>query len=295
MTDKNIIAPSEAQIRKLVREIAFGSKIHCPECHSQDVEVYYDRYRCRRCQCRFSLLSHTYLKDSKLSLRQIWTILWFYLNKTNIAVVAKYTGLSGKSIAHWYDTFRLQLSWELNDTLVLSGIIQADETYFGKRPNDTCLLMAKQVPTTRQRGLLCGQLLPMGYNCVKTDVIEFLKAHVITGSTVYTDRSPFYGKIDQILGVKHIADNHFTFQFDHTSQIEGTFGNLKPFIKKLYGRMPLSLLRPLVLEFVLRYNNPEIFADPKAFLQHTLKLNNSKQNVQFSYPNFENILDTNFK
>lgn len=278
MIELDLIVPSEAKIRKFIRQVVFGSKLHCPRCHSQDIKKFEDRYRCQKCRCRFSLLSHTYLKDTKISLSLIWTILWFYLHKTNIGVVAQYTGISGKSVAHWYDTFRKQLPKELNDNVVLSGEIQADETYFGKRPNNICLLMAKQIATNTTPGKLCGRLLPTGYNCKKIDIVEFLQKHVATTSILYTDQSSFYGEIENILSVTHIADNHFNFQFEHTSQIEGTFGNLKPFIKKLYGRVPLSLLEPLVLEFILRFNNPEIFADPQSFLQVTLKLDKRNNN-----------------
>ena len=57
--------PSEAQIKKRLRRIIFGKNVFCPECNSRQVVRYEQRYRCRACRIKFSLLSHTWLSDMK--------------------------------------------------------------------------------------------------------------------------------------------------------------------------------------------------------------------------------------
>ncbi len=43
--------PSEIEIRKCIRGIAFGKDVFCPVCRSQKVVLSERRYRCRRCRC----------------------------------------------------------------------------------------------------------------------------------------------------------------------------------------------------------------------------------------------------
>ncbi|MBI5452526.1 transposase, partial [Candidatus Gottesmanbacteria bacterium] len=58
--------PSEAQIKKGIRQSVFGRNVYCPACKSQRVLVFENRYRCRNCSTKFSLLSNTFLANLKL-------------------------------------------------------------------------------------------------------------------------------------------------------------------------------------------------------------------------------------
>lgn len=62
--------PSETKIKKHLKHIIFGKNMFCPECSSRKVWRSEDRYRCPDCRIRFSLLSHTWLRDMKLPLEQ---------------------------------------------------------------------------------------------------------------------------------------------------------------------------------------------------------------------------------
>lgn len=271
----NPTPPSQAQIRKLIRGLVFGSKMHCPECGSRKIKSQGQRYYCRDCLCRFSLTSHTYLKGTKLDLVTIWTLAWFYINKAAIGLTVRYTGLSYKAVSFWYDVFRENLPFGLDDDKLLSGHVQVDEAYFGKYQHKRCLLMAKQLPIKKRRlGQLRFQVLPPGHNPTRKDVIVFIRKHLIEDSvTLETDKSSFYTNINRDFRVKkHYRDNHNTFSFKHTSQIEGTFGNFRPFVKRTYGFIPSDKLNALANEFCLRYNHPEIFSSVDKFLFYTLHL-----------------------
>lgn len=58
--------PSEAQVKKYIRQIVFGKNMFCPECRSRHVYKAQNRYRCVDCRIRFSLTSHTWLNNLKL-------------------------------------------------------------------------------------------------------------------------------------------------------------------------------------------------------------------------------------
>lgn len=63
--------PSEAKMKRYLRHAVFGSsKLFCPECRHSNPLVYENRYRCRRCRAKFSLLSHIWLSNLKLLLQQ---------------------------------------------------------------------------------------------------------------------------------------------------------------------------------------------------------------------------------
>ncbi len=116
--------PSEAKIRKYLRHAVFGgSKLFCPECHHSNPVVYEDRYRCRRCRCKFSLISHTWLSNLKLPYQQWWLLLWCWTKKIPVQQASDLSNLSRLTVYHWYDAFRNHLPEEYH---VLETIVQLD-------------------------------------------------------------------------------------------------------------------------------------------------------------------------
>ncbi len=131
--------PSETKIRKYLRVAIFGSsKLIRPACRHSNPVVYEDRYRCRRCRAKFSLLSHTWLSNLKLPLQQWWMLLWCWTQKIPVLQAQALTRLSEKAVRHWYDQFRCHLPEEYH---VLETIVQLDEAYF----KNWCLIMGKQI------------------------------------------------------------------------------------------------------------------------------------------------------
>lgn len=93
--------PSEAKMRKYLRHAIFGGpQVFCPECTHSNPIRYEERFRCRRCRCKFSLLSHTWLANMKLSLQQWWLILWCWATLIPVQQVAKLASISEVTIYH---------------------------------------------------------------------------------------------------------------------------------------------------------------------------------------------------
>lgn len=217
--------PSNRQIKKLVKEILFGRNIFCPKCHCFRVLKYKNRYRCRKCNFRFSLLSQTYLNNKKLPLRLVWLTIWCFINQIPVKQSLSLTGISEKGVRHWFDLLRNQLP-DIKEKL--EGIIQMDEIYLGGW-GGRAVLAAKEVKTKR----IVFEVLK-SLEVYRKDIVNFIERYIVSGSTVYTDSHPLYLGIDRLFGVIHKRDIHKKFEFHLTSEIEGLFGVLKTFIRRMY-------------------------------------------------------------
>ena len=130
--------PSEAKIKKHLTKIIFGSHLFCPWCHSRQVHRSEHRYRCRKCKKPFTLISGTWLKGMKISLRTFWALLWCWTQKVPILQTQKLCHVSEEAVRYWFRQFRLHLP-EFEP--ILQGQVQMDEAYF----KSLSLVLAKQV------------------------------------------------------------------------------------------------------------------------------------------------------
>lgn len=101
---------------------------------------------------------------------------------------------------------------------------------------------------------------------------RFLYRKVKPRSKLWTDGGSIYKGIEKWWPVEHQRDLHKKFQFTHTSEIEGMFGNLRTFIRRMYHHVSNEKLPEYVSEFVARFSSPEIFENPRNYLAKSLKL-----------------------
>ena len=252
--------PSEAQIRKYIRRILFGKNMFCPMCHSPKVVSERRRYRCRSCRGRFSLFSHTWLANIKLPLEQWWMVLWAWSTGTPIRQTRALTGLSELSIRRWFDTFREHLPPE---THILQRIVQLDEAFF----KNMTLIMGKQ----KGSRLLAYDVIP-GVVPQRHHAAYFLFRKVKPGSKLWTDGAGIYRGINRWWPVRHERDIHKKFEFTHTSEIEGVFGNYRTFVRRMYHHHWSKNLEQYVREFCFRFSSPELFNNPLFYLKKSLRL-----------------------
>jgi transposase-like protein len=251
--------PSEAQIKKQLRQIIFGKNITCPRCRSRRVFASENRYRCQKCRKPFSLFTGTWLEGMKLNLRTFYSLLWCWTQKIPVKQTHKLCHLSEVSVYGWFRTFRLHLpAFEP----ILEGKIQMDEAYF----KNISLLLAKQVGSNK----LAHQIL-FKNSVDRSEAAQFLFQWVSPHSTLQTDGGAIYKNIDQWWQVNHRVDIHKKFLFGLTSEIEGMFGNLRTFIRRMYHHASPEYLPEYVREFVVRFSSPEIFNSPNDYLAKTLK------------------------
>jgi len=252
--------PSEPQIRKYLRQIVFRGKPFCPECRHTNPLRYEDRYRCRRCKAKFSLTSHTWLANMKLPLVQWWMLLRCWTKKVPVQQTHHLTGMSEVSVYHWFDQFRLHLPEEYH---VLEQIVQMDEAFF----TDWCLIGGKQIGTRKLAWELIYKSHPQ-----RQHATSFLFEKVQPGAKLWTDGAAIYKNISDYWPVEHSQDIHKTFEFEHTSEIEGIWGNLRTFIRRMYHHVTPEKFPEYVREFCFRFSNPELFESPLAYAEKTLML-----------------------
>ncbi len=255
--------PSEAQIQKYIRRIVFGKEVYCPVCKTRKVYKTQGRYRCRRCRIRFSLLSHTWLSNMRLPLQQFWMILWCWTIQIPVKQAMQMTKLSEVTIRHWYEEFRSHLP-EPEDTL--EEFVQLDEAYFGGRSGRT-LFMGKQVGSRK----LAYQVL-LGTHPAREHAWKFLHAYVAADTVLNTDGAGIYQEITNWWPVYHNRDIHKKFEFARTSEIEGMFGVLRTFIRRMYHHVTVAKLPGVIREFCARFSHPEMFDSPYEYLLITLRL-----------------------
>lgn len=252
--------PSEAQIRKYLRRIVFGRNVFCPRCHFRQVVRYENRYRCKRCRLKFSLLSHTWLKNMKLPYQQWWLLLWCWTSQIPVRQAMDLAGLSNKAVRHWYHQCRIHLP---ADFTVLERMVQLDEAYF----KQMSVMMAKQ-PGTRK---VAVTVLPTT-SVQRQHAVVFLQQYVKPESHLYTDGAGIYRNIHKWWPVTHQRDIHKRWEFELTSEIEGMFGNLRTFIRRMYHHVTPEQLPEVVREFCFRFSSPETFRNPLNYLKISLKL-----------------------
>lgn len=254
--------PSEAQIRKYLRRIIFGKNVYCPVCKRRETVVVSEgRYRCRKCRIRFSLLSHTWLANSKLPLQQLWLILWCWTVQIPVKQTEALTELSEKAVRHWYDQFRYHLP---EDQQILEALVQLDEAYFGGK-SGFALLMAKQEGTRRVAWTVLPDVSPG-----RADAVAFLQTFVKPHTRLYTDGGSIYKHIEKWWPVEHEFDIHKKFEFTNTSEIEGMFGILRTFIRRMYHHVSRDKFPEYMCEFCFRFSHPELFKNPCYYLQIAL-------------------------
>jgi hypothetical protein len=191
-------------------------------------------------------------------LRTLWALLWCWTQRIPVLQAEALCHLSEEAVRRWYRVFR----WHIPDIpALLEGKIQMDEAYFRK----LSLLMAKGIGTRT----LAYQVLGKG-SVNRTDAAQFLFQHVAPRSRLQTDGASIYGTIDQWWPVTHRVDIHKKFEFGLTSEIEGMFGNLRTFIRRMYHHTTPKYFPEYVSEFCVRFSSPEIFISPSHYLAKTL-------------------------
>lgn len=250
--------PSEVKIRKLLRKIIFGKNLFCPHCRSRQVYVSENRYRCRRCRKPFTLLSATWLSDMKLNLRTFWSLLWCWTQQVPVLQTQKLCHVQEETVRHWFRQFRLHLP---DFEPILKGIVQLDEAYF----RSLSLIMAKQVGSKK----LAYQII-FKNSVDKSEAARFLFQYIEPNTDLNTDGAGIYKGINQWWQVRHRKDIHKKWEFSLTSEIEGIFGNLRTFIRRMYHHATAKYLPEYVSEFCLRFSSPEIFISPNDYLIKTL-------------------------
>lgn len=261
--------PSASKIRSDIRRIVFGKKMFCPRCGSPQVKRSENRYRCRLCRKPFSLTSHTWLKGMKISLRQLWLLLWCWARKIPLDQAASATGLSRPTTRKWYEKFRDNIPQAKLENVRLEGIVQMDEAYRGGKKRGYAIIGAKEQKQGGKQAKIAMTVVPRP-SVDRKDALEFITNCIKPNSRLQTDGNMIYRGINNRWPLSHEYERHNHWEFSLTSEIEGLWGELTTFIRRVYHHVTKDKIGAVIREFLARKCCPEWFYGPTDFLAISL-------------------------
>jgi hypothetical protein len=203
----------------------------------------------------------------KISWQIFWLLLWCWQRKLNVQQARDVSGVSLLTIRRWYEKFRVNLP--ALEEFILQGQVCMDEAFFFGKEKGTALIAAKQLESEKRK---------VAYKIIyrtalnKQDAMNFIFQCVKPNSTLRTDGGGIYRGIEKWWPLKHLRDIHKKFEFELTSEIEGLFGNLRTFIRRMYHHVTREKFEQIVGEFFFRFCHLEYFENPLNYLKNSLSL-----------------------
>lgn len=257
----------------------YGDLKACPRCGVVNPRFYRLKkrkcYSCNDCGYQLSPLANTIFHKSETSLKKwFYAIYLFGVGKNGVSAkeIERHLGVTYKTAWRMAKQIRLIMQEDGN---MLSGIVEADETYIGgkskrgqKYDNKTAVvgIVEKKKDFGKVKAFATKQ-------ADATVTLPFLRANIAAGSILHTDDSRIYSRVKR--DFIHESVNHSKLEYVksgvHTNTIEGFWGQLKRSIDGTYHHVSPKYLQLYVNEFVFRYNYRDVEAFPvlmKAAARH---------------------------
>lgn len=255
--------------------------VKCPYCGSEKV-TYLSKNRVWKCYTghakpKFSLKTGTIFEDSPLGLDKWLPALWLIANCKNgisSCELARDLGVTQKTA--WFMAHRLRFAMKDGGSGLLSGQVEADETFIGGKARNMHVSKRKRRITgtgTKDKTAVMGIMERGGK--VRTSVVpnrrkyalqSEVKKHVQAGSALYTDALLSYEGL--ATDYAHQVIDHAVAYVDgqvHTNSLENFWSLLKRGISGTYVSVePFHLFRYLD-EQTFRYNNRKEMNDYDRF------------------------------
>jgi transposase-like protein len=201
------------------------------------------------------------MRSSNLKYRQIFGLLWCFQNRQSPGTARLVVGVSYTTVKRWYTKFREHLP---KSTLTLSGVVEVDESFFGKQKYHQQKLVVGAIERDTRRLRL--QVIPDRAQ----DTLELFLTHTVARSSLLlTDAHAGYHDLE-FYGYTHERCNHSNGHFGPTNQIENMWGVMKRNLRKLYGCVPTKELVLILREWMARQNSPWLFVSPTNYLRATV-------------------------
>lgn len=252
-------------------------KVHCPECRSDRV-IYLEKVRVWKCygkhdRPKFSLKTGTIFEDSPLGLDKWLPALWLIVNcKNGISSLELARDLGVTQKTAWFMAHRLRFALKGSGFGLLSGEVEADETFIGGKARNMHLSKRERRITGtggKEKAAVMGILERGGKvratvlaNRRKKAVQAEVKKHVEAGSALYTDALLSYEGLASEYA-HQVIDHAVAYVDDkiHTNSLENFWSLLKRGLSGTYVSVePFHLFRYLD-EQTFRYNNRRALGD----------------------------------
>jgi transposase-like protein len=256
---------------------------HCGNCGQETIAAVKGKkqshraglYYCNECKGQFTVTVGTVFERSKIPLNK-WVLASHLMAASKKGISAhqlhRMLGITYKSA--WFMAHRIReaMKEDVNSAGPLGGkgkIVEADETYFGKREDGYVSPQRKGRPyqskktATGKRSVV--SLVERGGNvrsfhvqhATKETVRDILVRNVPRETVLYTDESRLYtetGKEYETHGTVNHSAKEYARGAVHTNTIEGVFSIFKRGMKGIYQHCGEAHLHRYLAEFDFRYN-----------------------------------------
>ncbi len=220
--------PSELKCHHELHRILWGT-INCPDCNHR--LLYRKNYEyCPCCHKKTSVRSESAFRNSKLTFRQIWAMIWLWQHGSSIGEIKRQLNLSYLTIRQWIRKLRQLLPED--STTQLYSEVEVDESYFGKLKFGRQRLVIGAIE--RSTGHIKLKIIK---DRTRETVEDFIEDSIAPGSLIATDSLASYNRI------------------------EGLWSVLKRHIRRVHNNLSFSYndFYYLLREHQLRHNQPELF------------------------------------
>ena len=231
------------------------------ECKCGKVDTFYRVearrcYSCANCGHQIHPCEGTIFHKSSTKLRT-----WFF---AMFLMTASKNGVSAKELERQLGV-TYKTAWRMGHQIrklmtqgadLLTGTVEADETYFGGARRMSCKMSNKTaVAAVVQRG---GDVRAVTMPIVDSWRVEkLLKDNVSPTAALMTDESRFYTRVGKTFAshgtVEHSAKEYVRANI-HTNSVEGFWGQLKRSVNGTFHQVSRQHLQAYVDEFAFRYN-----------------------------------------
>ena len=280
----NLNAPhfkDDAAAREYLERLLWPEGPVCPHCGTVNHAYATKRagvYRCAEPPCRkdFTVTMRTVMERSKIALHK-W-LQAFYLmssSKKGMSAHQLHRTLGIRYESAWFMAHRIREAMRDGGLAPMGGgggIVEADETYFGRHDQPVPLKKPRVVPYTKKGWKDKGKtraivsLVERGGNvrsfhvahADKETVGGIVAANIDRETRLHTDESRLYSQVGTIFfnheKVKHSAGEYVRGDV-HTNSVEGYFSIFKRGMKGIYQHCREKHLHRYLAEFDFRYNN----------------------------------------
>jgi transposase-like protein len=194
-------------------------------------------WRCKTCKSESSIRNGTWFSNSRLPIRTIIMVIYFWAHKYTQKQVQHELGLSKHTTVNWFNYLREKCFVSQRNTIIggPGKIVQIDESKFGKRKFNKGkrvegIWVFGGIEVYEDKSIKPKAFMVPVENRSASTLMAVIKARIRPGTTIYSDLWKSYNTITEE-GYQHGTVNH-SKEFKsssgvHTNNIEGLWGEVK--------------------------------------------------------------------
>lgn len=132
--------PDQEACIEYLEKVRWGSDAHCPHCGAMSVARKTEggrvgRWNCHVCRASFNVLAGTIFEKTRIPLQKWFLAIGLLVNaKKSISSFQLARDLDMNQKSAWYMQQRIRAAMLTEESDLLQGIVEADETYIGGKP-----------------------------------------------------------------------------------------------------------------------------------------------------------------